>query len=135
MVTAVTGLPKHKVLMNATHLGGGFGGKLMKSLHVVCAASVCARKFGRPVKLLLNRNIDTALAGGRLPMVFKYEAGFEETGKLGAVKVRAYCDEGQGDGAAGFSAMVGVKNMEQIYGIPNLDLEAFLCTTNKPGNT
>jgi len=135
MAAAVTGLPKHKILMNATHMGGGFGGKLMKSLHTVCAASVAAVKFGVPVKLLMNRNIETAMAGGRLPMSFKYEAGFDDAGKIAAVKVLCHADEGQGDGAAGFSASICVQNMEQIYGLPNLDLESMLCTTNKPGNT
>jgi len=135
MAAAVTGLPKHKILMNATHMGGGFGGKLMKSLHTVCAASVAAVKFGVPVKLLMDRNIETAMCGGRLPMTMKYDAGFDDTGKITAVKVKCYADEGQGDGAAGFSARIAVENMEQIYGLPNTDLETLLCTTNKPGNT
>lgn len=135
MTSAVTGLPKNKILMNATHMGGGFGGKLMKSLHTVCAASVAATKMGQPVKLLVDRNTETAMAGGRLPMFFKYDVGFDDAGKITAVKVLCYADEGQGDGAAGFSGRIAVQNMEQIYGLANMDLESFLCTTNKPGNT
>jgi len=135
MASAVSGLPKHKILMNATHMGGGFGGKLMKSLHTVCAVSVAVIKFGVPVKLLMNRNIETAMAGGRLPMSFNYEVGFDDSGKISAAKVLCHADEGQGDGAAGFSGSIAVQNMEQIYGLPNLDLESMLCTTNKPGNT
>lgn len=135
MASSVTGLPKHKIVMNATHMGGGFGGKLMKSLHTVCAVAVAAVKFGVPVKLLMNRNIETALAGGRLPVKMKYEAGYDDAGRITAVKVQCYADEGQGDGAAAFSANTAVQNMEQIYGLPNMDIEAFLCTTHKPGNT
>eukprot|EP00930_Biecheleria_cincta_P032025 TRINITY_DN22225_c0_g1_i1.p1 TRINITY_DN22225_c0_g1~~TRINITY_DN22225_c0_g1_i1.p1 ORF type:complete len:1375 (-),score=254.01 TRINITY_DN22225_c0_g1_i1:420-4043(-) len=135
VVADATGKTKNQIVMNATHIGGGFGGKLFKSTHVVCAASVCAMATQRAVKFAINRNVETAMCGGRLSMDFEYEVGFDDSGKLAAIQAKIYTDKGLGDGCSGFSTGIAVKNMEQIYGIPNLDVEGIMCTTDKPGNT
>uniref|UniRef100_A0A7S2KL86 Aldehyde oxidase/xanthine dehydrogenase a/b hammerhead domain-containing protein n=1 Tax=Zooxanthella nutricula TaxID=1333877 RepID=A0A7S2KL86_9DINO len=134
-VAATSGLPKHKILMNATHIGGGFGGKLTKPLHAVCAASVAALKTRRPVRFHVNRNVDTVVCAGRHPMSFEYDVGFDAAGKLSAVQAVIHADAGLGDACSGFSLMIATQNMEQIYGIPHLDIEGIMCTTDKPGNT
>merc|ERR1719321_275767 len=121
--------------MNAPLIGGGFGGKLMKAFHSVVAACIAAQKYGVPMECVVNRNMDTMICGGRLPNTAEYEVGFDDQGKILAVKLVDYVDAGQGDAAAGFSAMISARNMEQIYWLPNADLEVRMCTTEKPGNT
>jgi len=134
-VASTTGLAKHKIIVNMTSLGGGFGGKLTKSLHVVCAAALAAQKSKRPVRFLLNRNVDTVLGAGRLPFETEYEAGFDEAGKLNVVKAVTHGDAGSGDACAGFTLMMIGRNMEQIYAIPTLQVDVKSCKTDKPGNT
>lgn len=68
-------------------------------------------------------------------MSIDYEVGFDASGKLSAVKVINHADQGIGDGCAFFSIMIACQNMEQIYGIPNLDVQGNLCATDKSGNT
>merc|ERR1719210_1899347 len=68
-------------------------------------------------------------------MLTEYEAGFGEDGKISAVRARVYADGGRGDMCNMFSVLVAVKNMEEIYGIPNLDIKGTLVKTDKPGNT
>lgn len=135
MATKATGLPMHKIVMNAPVIGGGFGGKLFKAFHSVVASCIAAQKFGKPVKTVVNRNVDTVICGGRLPNTSEYEVGFDDTGKILAVKMLIYADAGQGDAAAGFSAMIAGRNMEQIYWLPNADVQVKQCITAKPGNT
>jgi len=134
-IAATTGLAKHKIVFNSTSLGGGFGGKLTKSVHVICAAAVGAQKSKRPVRFHLNRNVDTVLSAGRLPFETEYEAGFDEAGKLQVVRAVTHGDAGVGDVCARFTLMVMARNMEQIYGIPTLQLDVKSCKTDKAGNT
>lgn len=68
-------------------------------------------------------------------MTASYEVGFNNDGKLLAVNLVNHADRGLPDACTGFSTMVSVQNMEQIYGIPNLDLSVNICKTDKPGNT
>eukprot|EP00929_Paragymnodinium_shiwhaense_P075858 TRINITY_DN3884_c0_g1_i2.p1 TRINITY_DN3884_c0_g1~~TRINITY_DN3884_c0_g1_i2.p1 ORF type:complete len:1313 (+),score=353.87 TRINITY_DN3884_c0_g1_i2:74-4012(+) len=133
MVSGCTGIPKHKIVVNITHVGGGFGGKLTKVLHVINAAAVAAVKTGLPVRMNLNRNVDTVLCAGRAPMTAKYEVSFDDTGKLSALKARVLGDLGGADACSGFIMMIVSQNMEQIYGIKNVDIECTYCTTDKSG--
>merc|ERR1712190_546933 len=68
-------------------------------------------------------------------MSAEYEVGFDNNGKLTAIQLKNYSDRGLPDACTGFSTMISVQNMEQIYGIPNLDLSVDVCKTDKPGNT
>mmetsp|Transcript_94727 Transcript_94727/g.277064 ORF Transcript_94727/g.277064 Transcript_94727/m.277064 type:complete len:1344 (+) Transcript_94727:54-4085(+) len=127
----VTGLPKHKIVVNIPMVGGGFGGKLFRGMHVGCVAAVAAMKWRRAVRFALNRNADIVMTGGRVAMTVNYEAGFDEAGKLAAVRVKNLSDCGGMDPCTGFATMIANNNMEQIYGIPNLDLTVWKCNTDK----
>ena len=102
-VATSTGLARHKFVCNSTPLGGGFGGKLTKSLHVNCAAALATQKSKRSVRFFLNRNVGTALGVGQPPIEKVYEAGFDDTGKLNVVKAVTHGDVGNGNAGAGFS--------------------------------
>jgi len=127
----VTGLPKNKLIVNVPTVGGGFGGKLFRGMHVGCIAAVAAMKWKRSVRFVLNRNVDIVMTGGRLAMTVKYEVGFDDAGKLTAVRTKNLADAGGQDACTGFATMIANKNMEQIYGIPNLDLKVWSCSTAK----
>mmetsp|Transcript_42768 Transcript_42768/g.110585 ORF Transcript_42768/g.110585 Transcript_42768/m.110585 type:complete len:1324 (+) Transcript_42768:67-4038(+) len=130
-----TGLPKHKLLVTIPSIGGGFGGKLFRSHHVGCTAAVAAMKVKRAVKLVLNRNIDMVMSGGRFAITTKYEVGFDDAGKIQAVTCKNYADGGIGDACGSFTAMVVNQNMEQIYGIPNVKNQAWNLLTAKTACT
>lgn len=67
-------------------LGGGFGGKTSRSMPVAAAAALAASRFRRPVLWSLNRNDDLALNPGRCLGRLEYDAGFEPSGKLVALR-------------------------------------------------
>jgi len=127
----VTGLAKHKILVNIPSIGGGFGGKLFRGMHVGCISAIAAMKTKRSVRFHLNRNADVVMTGGRLAMTVKYEVGFDATGKLAGVTVKNLADAGLGDPCSGFATAIANKNLEEIYGIPNMDLQVFNCRTDK----
>lgn len=133
----VLGLPKHKVIAHVPLIGGSFGGKDTRGLHVAGAAAVAAKKMNRPVRMVLNRNVDTVMCGGRHHCSTDYEVGFTSDGKITALKVKTLADSGINldGGTTEFTTMVLNRAVEQAYGIENLDSSANACLTNKPSAT
>ena len=53
-------------------VGGGFGGKETRSIPVSAICAVAADKFGRPVRIMLDRDEDMLLTGHRHSFLSKY---------------------------------------------------------------
>ena len=51
------------------------------------AAAVAARKVGRPVRVMLDRDEDMLMTGHRNPFMAKYRVGFNKDGIIKAVDV------------------------------------------------
>ena len=81
----VAGLPPEKVFVHTTFLGGGFGRRL--DTDFIPAAVECAKKSGRPVKLLWTREDDTTHDKYRPPARNTLSGAFDSSGRLSAVKV------------------------------------------------
>ncbi|KAG8098491.1 hypothetical protein GUJ93_ZPchr0013g34901 [Zizania palustris] len=82
IVARCLGVPFHNVRVITRRVGGGFGGKAMKAMHVAAACAVAAFKLRRPVRMYLDRKTDMIMAGGRHPMKAKYSVGFKSDGKI-----------------------------------------------------
>ncbi|XP_052146306.1 probable aldehyde oxidase 2 [Oryza glaberrima] len=82
IVARCLGIPYHNVRIITRRVGGGFGGKAMKTMHVAAACAVAAFKLRRPVRMYLDRKTDMIMAGGRHPMKVKYSVGFKSDGKI-----------------------------------------------------
>ncbi len=50
-----------------------FGGKETRAAIVSTACAVAARKSGRPVRVILDRDEDMLMTGGRHPFLVKYK--------------------------------------------------------------
>jgi xanthine dehydrogenase/oxidase len=55
----------HKIVSKAKRLGGGFGGKETRAIPFNCVAAVAAYQSRRAVRLVLDRDEDMAISGGR----------------------------------------------------------------------
>ncbi len=91
-------------------MGGGFGSKFSADTWGV-AAAVLAKKAGRPVKLMLDRNVELLVAGCRPSMHGKIRVGAKRDGTLVAWESQSW---GTG-GVRGF----GVPPIPYIFDIPN----------------
>ncbi|RZC78957.1 hypothetical protein C5167_003225 [Papaver somniferum] len=85
VIAKCLGLPENNVRVITRRVGGGFGGKALKSMPVAAACAVAAHKLRRPVRAYLNRKIDMLMAGGRHPMKINYSVGFKSDGKITAL--------------------------------------------------
>ncbi|XP_051179380.1 indole-3-acetaldehyde oxidase isoform X2 [Lolium perenne] len=81
------GIPFHNVRVITRRVGGGFGGKSMKAVHVACACAVAAFKLRRPVRMYLDRKTDMVMTGGRHLMKAKYSVGFKSDGTITALRL------------------------------------------------
>ncbi|KAF2299839.1 hypothetical protein GH714_004391 [Hevea brasiliensis] len=88
------GVPEHNVRVLTRRVGGGFGGKVTKSMPVATACALAAHKYQRPVRISMNRKTDMIMAGGRHPMKITYSVGFKSNGKITALYLDILIDAG-----------------------------------------
>ncbi|CAG0889280.1 unnamed protein product [Darwinula stevensoni] len=134
-VAQVLGVPYNRVIAKVKRVGGGFGGKEMRSVLYTLPAAVAARKFGRPVRCVLDRDEDMLSSGGRHPFLGRYKVGFSPDGRILALDVTLYSNAGYSpDLSIGvmFRSMHCVTN---AYHIPNVRVRGYVCRTNLPSNT
>ena len=72
----VLGLPMSKVVCKVKRIGGGFGGKETRSAFLAAVAAVPAYMLNRPVKLILDRDVDMMTTGQRHSFLGKYKVWF-----------------------------------------------------------
>lgn len=100
------GLPEHHVRVIKHHMGGGFGSKQIAWKPTVIAA-LLAKRAGRPVQLMLDREAENLAAGNRNPTRQRVKIGVKRDGTLTAIEVEvhqavgAYMVGGEGSDTAG----------------------------------
>ena len=78
IVSEVLHLPRHKIVVEAPRMGGGFGGKETQGNTPAALVALAAMKTGRPVRVQFDRDVDMALTGKRHPFWSKFEIGFDD---------------------------------------------------------
>ncbi len=131
----VCGLPYANVSCHARRIGGGFGGKETRPIMFSTPAAVAALAIGRPISLLIERDVDMAISGQRHSFHAKYTAGCSKNGELKFLDIQLYCN-------AGFSFDVSesvmgraVLNSDSAYKWLALRTVGHLCKTNQPSHT
>jgi xanthine dehydrogenase large subunit len=87
-------LDSHHITVQCLRMGGGFGGKEMQPHGFAAIAALGATLTGRPVRLRLNRTQDITMTGKRHPYHTTFEAGFDDDGKLVALRATLTSDGG-----------------------------------------
>lgn len=134
-VSRVTGLPMHRVEVDVTRLGGGFGGKEDQANAWAAVCAVGSMITGRPVKISLHRMDDMRMTGKRHPYSADYRIGLGEDLRIDAYEVTFYQNSGA---AADLSLPVLERTLfhcTNAYFIPNVSAVAYACRTNLPPNT
>lgn len=134
-VARVLGVGAHKVVCEVKRLGGGFGGKETRALHLMAAACVAARKSGNTVRLLLDRDVDMSITGQRHAFLGRYKVGFDDKGKILALDAQIYANAGC---SADLSMPVvdrALLHVDNAYNFGTVRLLGKACKTNLPSNT
>src|SRR5262245_46951129 len=119
-------LPYPKVRCITHHMGGGYGSKFGPDIQGFAAAEL-AKKAGKPVKLMFDREGEV-IAGGNRPSAFGIvKVGAKKDGSITAFEVSCY-------GTPGFTggATVNLDLLPYIYrdAIPHVKREAMAVFTN-----
>ena len=131
----VLGIPMHRLEIEVTRLGGGFGGKEDQATcwAIFCALAVYHLK--KPVKYCLHRMEDMRMTGKRNPYTSDFKIGLNKDLKIVAYEATFYQNAGA---AADLSPSVLERTLfhcTNSYFIPNVTATAYSCRTNLPPNT
>jgi xanthine dehydrogenase YagR molybdenum-binding subunit len=88
-------IEQNKIRVDCQYMGGGFGSKFNPGKWGVIS-TVLAKQSGRPVKLLLDRDIELAIAGNRPSAFAKIKVGAAKDGSITAMETELWGTAGQG---------------------------------------
>ncbi|MGB6366993.1 MAG: molybdopterin cofactor-binding domain-containing protein, partial [Thermoanaerobaculia bacterium] len=88
------GLPPERVRVEATVVGGGFGGKEDYPSLIALHAALLAKTAERPVRIAYDRHEDIVGTTKRHPSVIRHVTGVDEQGRLQAMDIDLLLDGG-----------------------------------------
>ncbi len=135
IVARVLGLPANRVVCRSLRMGGGFGGKETQANPFAAIAALAAWKTGRPVRIKLPRSLDMQLTGKRHPFLARFEAGFDDDGRLQALRVALFADGGWSTDLSPPVLLRALVHVDNAYHWPALEAVGRICRTHLPSNT
>jgi xanthine dehydrogenase large subunit len=135
LVAHAVGLPFHQVTCIVKRMGGAFGGKESQAAPFAAYAALCAYKLQRPARIILTKDEDMAMTGKRHPFKNFYEIGFDDEGKILALKADLYSDAGPYADLSSAILERAMFHIDSAYFIPHAKITGTCCKTNYPSNT
>lgn len=135
IVAHVLGLANHQVTVQCLRMGGGFGGKEMQPHGFAAVAALGASLTGRPVRLRLTRTQDITLTGKRHPFHARWEAGFDDDGRLQALKATLTSDGGWSLDLSEPVLARAMCHIDNAYYVPHIEVHGRVAKTNKTSQT
>jgi CO/xanthine dehydrogenase Mo-binding subunit/aerobic-type carbon monoxide dehydrogenase small subunit (CoxS/CutS family) len=129
-LTKILDLPREKIRVIATPLGGGFGGKL--EIHLEGMAAVAAWVTRKPIKIVLPRGESLRTSVKRHPFELNYRVAVDADGTLLAVDARMICDGGPYTGNSPRVIDQACIFSCGPYRVPNVRIEGKAVVTNNP---
>ncbi len=118
------GIARSKMHVDCQYMGGGFGSKFGHDKWGIIG-SIMAKETGRPVKLMLERDLELAIAGNRPSAHAKIKVGTKSDGT-----VTAFEGELWGTGGSGGYSM---RAFPYVFNVPNLKTTIKGIRTNRGG--
>ncbi len=134
-VASALGLGGHDVQVVCRRMGGGFGGKETQAGQIAVWAALAGHKFGRPVKLRLDRDDDFLITGKRHAFSIDWEAGFDADGRLLALDLTQLADCGFSADLSGPVCDRTVFHSDNAYYLEQVAIHSYRCRTNKASST
>jgi xanthine dehydrogenase large subunit len=135
IVAHVLGLRSHEVTVQCLRMGGAFGGKEMQPHGFAAVAALGAVLTGRPVRLRLNRTQDITLTGKRHPFHARWEAGFDDDGRLRALRATLTSDGGWSLDLSEPVLARALCHVDNAYWLPAVQVHGRIARTNKTSQT
>jgi xanthine dehydrogenase large subunit len=134
-VSHALGIDNNAVHVECRRMGGGFGGKETQSGHLAVWAALAARKFGKPVKLRMDRDDDFMVTGKRHPFAYDYTAGFDARGRLCGLQLMMAANCGFSADLSGPVADRAIFHADNAYFLEDVAITSYRCKTNTQSHT
>lgn len=135
LISEVLNIPKMEVEVQLRRMGGAFGGKETQANHTAIWTALLAQKTKRPVKIRLFRDDDQKMTGKRHPFLAKYNAGFDNNGKILGYEVELNTDGGSATDLTMAVLERAMMHAENSYFLPNITIIGHAWKLNLPSNT
>ena len=135
VVSHVLHVQRNRVVVVSPRMGGGFGGKETQGNGPAAIVALAASKLQRPVRLQWDRDVDMTVTGKRHPFLAMGEVGFDDDGRIRALKATLYADAGY---ALDLSESIhdrALFHADNAYDIPHVQLSGRVCKTNTTSHT
>jgi len=131
-LASVLNILSNKVTVHVKRMGGAFGGKEHRTFLVTLPTAIAAQRYNLPARCVLDRVKDMQITGYRRPNLAKYKVGFNKDGRLQAVDITMYANDGY-ISEEGWAIMLGsMSEVDACYAVPNISARGYLCKTNLP---
>ena len=135
VISHVLHIPRNKVVVQSPRMGGGFGGKETQGNTWAALVALAAWKTRRPVRVMLDRDLDLMLTGKRHPFKATFDAGFDDEGKLLALRARLVSNGGWSLDLSESICDRALFHIDNSYFIPNVDVSGRVAKTHLVSNT
>lgn len=134
-VAQVCDVSANKVVSRVKRLGGGFGGKETRSIQLTGIVALAAKKTGKPVRCMLNRDEDMITSGQRHPFLCHWKIAVNNDGKIQALDADVFCNGGWTQDLSGSVCDRALSHIDGCYKMPNVHVRGRVCKTNTMSNT
>ena len=134
-VAHALGIASHAVRVECRRMGGGFGGKETQAGHLAVWAALAAQKTGHAIKLRLDRDDDFVVTGKRHPFAYEWDVGFDDTGRITALKLQMAANCGFSADLSGPVCDRAVFHADNAYYLENVEITSHRCRTNLQSHT
>ncbi|MBW1680010.1 MAG: molybdopterin-dependent oxidoreductase [Deltaproteobacteria bacterium] len=131
LLASVLGMRENDIRVIKPFVGGGFGGKMELRPWEFCAAFM-AKKTGRPVKFVLEREEELVFGRRRHPMRITSKVGFKKDGTLVAKDLKILLDGGAYNAMGPTATFLCGNFGAMLYRYPNYRFYGRHVYTNKP---
>ena len=135
IVAEVLHLARHKIVVQAPRMGGGFGGKETQGNAFAALVALAAVKTGRAVRVQLDRDLDMKLTGKRHPFQAKFSVGHDRDGRLLAAKVELVSDGGWSLDLSQPILDRALFHLDNAYYVPAVNFTGRVAKTNVTSHT
>ncbi|MDA3814464.1 MAG: molybdopterin-dependent oxidoreductase [Candidatus Cloacimonetes bacterium] len=123
VVALFMGLNMNQINIFGSTLGGSFGGKDDIINYMACRCALLSKLTGKPVKLTYTRENSIKESYKRHPYYMKYKVGFNNNGKLKAMKINIIADSGAYSSQTFFVTWRSVVQATGPYEIENVETD------------
>jgi CO/xanthine dehydrogenase Mo-binding subunit len=127
-------LPPERVRVEATVVGGGFGGKEDYPSLVALHAALLAKATDRPVRIAYDRHEDIVGTTKRHPSIIRHLTGVDKQGRLQAMDIGLLLDGGSYTTLTPVVLSRAALHAAGVYRCPNVRIRARALRTNTATN-